>query len=100
MKGRIVKSVMMAYSKNSKSSVINKQQIYHRYSHLGKRNFLQYAYNASKKHYKNSEGKIREGLDSTSIKRQISAHFSIIEQEIRKTSEQRSGQLGKTQIKY
>jgi len=100
MKGRIVKSVMMAYSKNSKSSVINKQQIYHRYSHLGKRNFLQYAYNASKKYYKNSEGKIREGLDSSSIKRQISAHFSIIEQEIRKTSEQRAGQLKKTKIKY
>ena len=96
MKGRIVKSVMMAYSKNSKSSVINKQQIYHRYSHLGKRNFLQYAYNASKKYYKNSEGIKREGLDSPSIKRQISAHFSIIEQEIRKTSEQRAGQLGKT----
>jgi hypothetical protein len=36
MKGRIVKSVMMSYSKNSKSSVINKQQIYHRYSHRGK----------------------------------------------------------------
>ncbi|MCB8964209.1 MAG: hypothetical protein H6536_04120 [Bacteroidales bacterium] len=100
MKGRIVKSVMMAYSKNSKSSVINKQQIYHRYSHLGKRNFLQYAYNASKKYYKNSEGKIREGLDSSSIKRQISAHFSIIEQEIRKTSEQRAGQLKNTTIKY
>lgn len=94
MKGRIVKSVMMAYSKNSKSNVINKQQIYHRYSHLGRRNFLQYAYNASKKYYKNSEGKVRDGFDSPSIKRQLSAHFSIIEQEIKKTSEQRATQLG------
>lgn len=99
MKGRIVKSVMMSYSKNSKSSVINKQQIYHRYSHLGKRNFLQYAYNASKKFYTNSEGIKREGFDSPSIKRQISAHFSIIEQEIKKTSEQRAVQLGKAKFK-
>jgi hypothetical protein len=51
-------------------------------------------------YYKNSEGKIREGLDSPSIKRQISAHFSIIEQEIRKTSEQRANQLGISKFKY
>ena len=95
MKARIVKSVMMAYSKNSKSNTINKQQIYHRYSHLGKRNFLQYAYNASKKTYKNSKGELHEGFDSPSIRRQLSTHFSIIEREIKKTSEQRAIQLGK-----
>lgn len=88
MKARIVKSVSMAYSKNSKSDTIFKQQIYSRYSHLGKRNFLTYANNASKKYYVNSKGDRKDGMNSPSIRRQISAHMRIIKQEIEKTSEQ------------
>ena len=99
MKGRIVRSVIMAYSPNSKSNIINKQQIFHRYSHLGKRNFLSYAYNASKRHYTNSKGAVKEGLDSPSIRRQLAAHFRIINQEIAKTSSQRAKQLGLKQVK-
>lgn len=92
MKSRIVKSVSMAYSKNSKSDTIFKQQIFSRYSHLGKRNFLSYANNASKKYYTNSAGDRKEGMDSPSIKRQIAAHMRILKQEIEKTSEQRAEQ--------
>lgn len=99
MKGRIVRSVMMAYSSNSKSNIINKQQIFHRYSHLGKRNFLSYAYNASKKNYTNSKKEVKEGLDSPSIRRQLAAHFRIINQEIVKTSSQRAKQLGRKKVK-
>jgi len=99
MKARIVKTVMMAYSDNSKSSVINKQQIYHRYSHLGKRNFIQYSLNASKKYYSNSDGVLKEGMNSKSIKRQISAHFAIILREIQKTSEQRASHIDSIVIK-
>ncbi|UCS93809.1 hypothetical protein KZP23_01875 [Echinicola marina] len=90
MKARIGKSVSMAYSENSKSNTIFKQQIYSRYSHLGKRNFLWYATNASKKYYKNSQNKIKEGLDSPSIKRQIATHMRILKQEIEKGSSQRA----------
>ena len=99
MKGRIVRSVIMAYSSTSKSNIINKQQIFHRYSHLGKRNFLSYAYNASKKYYTNSKGSVKEGLDSPSIRRQLSAHFRIINQEIFKTSKQRAKRLGLKSVK-
>jgi len=99
MKSRIVRTVLMAYSNYSKSNIISKQQIFHRYSHLGKRNFLSYVYNASKKNYTNSKGDVKEGLDSPSIKRQLSAHFRIINQEIVKTSGQRAKQLGIKKMK-
>jgi len=99
MKARIVKSVSMAYSDNSKSDTIFKQQIYSRYSHLGKRNFLSYATNASKKYYVNSQKERKEGMDSPSIKRQIAAHMRILKQEIQKTSEQRAKQKGSRTIR-
>ena len=88
MKARVVKSVSMAYSKNSKSETIFKQQIYSRYTHLGKQNFLRYAYNASKKYYLNSRKETKEGMDSPSIKRQLAAHMRILKNEIQKTSRQ------------
>lgn len=99
MKARIVKSVSMAYSENSKSDTIFKQQIFSRYSHLGKRNFLSYANNASKRYYTNSAGERKEGMNSPSIKRQIAAHMRILKQEIEKTSEQRAEQKGEKKIK-
>jgi hypothetical protein len=99
MKARLVKTISMAYSANSKSNTISKQQIFSRYSHLGKRNFITYALNASKKFYKNSAGDKKEGMDSLSIKRQVSAHMRIIKQEIEKTSKQRALQKGATTIK-
>jgi RNA-directed DNA polymerase len=99
MKGRIVKAVSMAYSKISKSARINRLQIFSRYSHLGKRNFLSYAFNASKPYYKNTAGEKKQGMDSPGIKRQLSAHMRIILQEIEKTSEQRAKQKGILKIK-
>ncbi len=89
MKGRIVKSVMMAYSEKGKSNKIFKKQLFEKYSHFGKRNFLSYARNAASKTYTNSAGRIYEGMDSKSIRKQLSAHFNIIEREVIKTSEQR-----------
>lgn len=99
MKARIVKTIAMAYSKNSNSRIISKQQIFSRYSHLGKRNFITYALNASKKFYKNSTGVKKEGMDSIAIKRQIATHMRIIEQEIEKTSIQRAIQKGASILK-
>jgi len=85
-KGRIVKSVMMAYNNKSAVKKIYKKGIYEKYSHIGRRNFIQYARNAASKTYSNSRGVVREGMDSISIKKQIAAHFSIIQSEVRKTS--------------
>ena len=99
VKARVVKAVSMAYSENSKSDTIFKQQIYSRYSHLGKRNFLSYANNASKKYYTNSAGVRKEGMDSPSIRRQIAAHMRILKQEIEKTSEQRAKQKKTNKIR-
>ncbi|WP_250432450.1 reverse transcriptase domain-containing protein [Hanstruepera flava] len=98
-KARVVKTVTMAYSKNSKSDIIYKQQIFSRYSHFGKRNFLTYAYNASKKYYYNSAKDKKFGMDSPSIRRQLAAHMRILKQEIEKTSEQRAKQKGTKIIK-
>lgn len=83
MKGRVVKTIMMAYSDKSKRDKILKKQIFERYSHLGKRNFLSYAIKASKKRYYSKSMKAyREGMDSKSIRKQLSAHFAIMEKEI------------------
>lgn len=89
MNRRIVKTIMMSYSSKSKSSFIQKKQLYEKYSHLGKRNFLSYAQDAAKKIYKKSNGILREGMDSIAIRKQLSRHFRLLEQEITKTSEQR-----------
>lgn len=89
MKARIVKSIMMAYSDNSKHDKILKKQILERYSHLGKRNFLSYAINSSKDIYLNSKGDKKEGMNSLSIKKQLTSHFSILEKQIFDKSSQR-----------
>ena len=89
MKGRIIKSIVMSYSDKSKKDKILKKQIFERYSHLGKRNFLSYAINSSKEYYSNSKGIKKEGMNSLSIKRQLTSHFSILEQCIDDKSFQR-----------
>lgn len=99
MKGRIFKTVSMAYSPNSKGDTIFKRQLFNKYSHIGKRNFITYALNASKKYYVNSKGERKEGMNSPSIRRQISAHMRILKQEIKKTSEQRAERKGVDQAK-
>ena len=77
MRARIVKSVGMAYGKSGYSNRVFKEQIFYRYTHLGKRNFLHYVYNASKKFYRVKKG-LRLGMDSPFVKRQLSRHFEVI----------------------
>ncbi|WP_231427689.1 reverse transcriptase domain-containing protein [Pedobacter sp. Leaf250] len=86
VKGRVLKTMMMAYGKKSVKAVISKKQLYERYSHSGERNFITYAMNAAKNSYKNASGVERCGLDSPSIKRQLNAHFSFLQKEIDKMS--------------
>lgn len=89
MKARIIKTVSMAYSDSSKSDKIFKEQLFHRYTHLGKRNFLKYAYNASKTTYQNGKGDIKEGLDSKAIRKQLSRHFDHVTRTLDKKNDQR-----------
>jgi len=89
MKGRVVKTVMMAYSENGKGNKIWKKQIFEKYSHLGKRNFINYALNASKEYYKNSKGEEKAGMNSDKIRKQLSRHFAILINTLRSKSNQR-----------
>jgi hypothetical protein len=76
MHRRVAKTVYMAYSENAKGDRIFRQQLYHRYTHLGKRNFPRYAYAVAKPYYKNKKGVKKEGMDSPAIRRQLSGHWS------------------------
>lgn len=78
MKARLDKTVSMAYSPNAKSNRIFKRQIFERYTHLGHRNFLSYAYKASLQEYTNSEGTIKAGMNSLAIRQQLNRHFTIL----------------------
>lgn len=90
MKARITKTVAMAYSENSKSDVIFKKQLFSRYSHIGKRNFISYALKASQKSYQNKDGIRMQAMNSGIIKRQISRHMNILQRELEKASSQRA----------
>lgn len=85
-KGKITKTIMMSYGKKTREDTVLKKQLYLKYTHFGKTNFIKYAQNASKKEYTNSSGILRQGLDSVSIRRQLASHFSIIEKDLKKTS--------------
>lgn len=65
----------MAYSENAKGTRIFRQQLYHRYSHLGKRNFPRYAYNVAKPYYKNAKNNIKQGMNSPAIRLQLRNHW-------------------------
>jgi RNA-directed DNA polymerase len=95
MKKRIGKTVRMAYSANSRGDKIFKQQLFHRYTHLGKKNFLHYAYNASKEFYSNSRSVKRKGMNSPAIKKQLSRHFDILLNSLNLKNEARAKRKGK-----
>lgn len=89
MKVRIIKTVMMAYSNGGKTDKIWKSQLLERYTHLGKRNFLTYAYNASKAEYINSRKEIKLGMDSPAIRKQLSRHVDIMRRALETKNNQR-----------
>ena len=89
MKGRIIKSVMMGYSNKRKDKKIWKKQMFERYTHLGKRNFLTYAYNASKAEYINSRKEVKLGMGSEAIRKQIARHINILKRTLDQKNSQR-----------
>lgn len=78
MTARAIKTVSMVHSKKSKGESPWKKQIFERYTHLGRRNFIKYAYNAASFEYQNSGGIIQKGLNSDSIRKQVSRHSDIL----------------------
>ena len=81
MHRRVRKTIRMAYSGKSKfsSSIIFRKQIYERYTHYGKRNFLNYVYNASAETCTNNKGEVKEGHNSKKMKKQVSCHMEVLE---------------------
>jgi RNA-directed DNA polymerase len=78
MKARLDKTVHMAYSPNAKSDRIFKKQIFERYTHLGRRNFLSYAYKASLREFTNGDKMTKPGMNSPAIRKQLQRHFSVL----------------------
>ncbi|NBA89084.1 hypothetical protein GVN16_25125 [Emticicia sp. CRIBPO] len=88
MKSRIIKTVSMAYN-NKESEKIWKAQLFEKYTHLGKRNFLAYAFKASKEVYKNSKNESKPGLNSPAIRKQLKRHFDILLSSLQTKNRQR-----------
>jgi len=88
--GRVIKTVCMAYSERGKGDRIFKQQLFHRYTHLGKRNFPNYVYKAAKKYYKNAAGEIKPAMESPAIRKQLSKHVNLVLHKLGDKNEQRA----------
>ncbi|MBS1730465.1 MAG: group II intron reverse transcriptase domain-containing protein [Bacteroidetes bacterium] len=89
MRSRIIKTISMAYGATAKSDKVFLKQLFEKYSHLGERNFITYAYNASNEFYSNGSGKVQEGMKSPSIKKQLSRHFNVMKNTLESKNEQR-----------
>lgn len=81
---RLQRTVIMSYSPKSKDDQIFLSQIYERYTHLGGRNFLTYAYKAAKKQYQDGSGNWTPGLNSPAIRKQLRNHMGILRHELGK----------------
>ncbi len=81
---RLQRTVVMSYAPKSEGSQIFLRQIYERYSHLGERNFLTYAYNAAKQMYEGKDGRPMIGLDSVAVRKQLRNHLRILRHELQR----------------
>lgn len=81
-KRRINKSVKMAYSPRAKGDKLLSKATLWRYSHVGSRNFLSYAYKCASITYTSRSGRVKKGLASPAIKRQVSAHMRTLRKEL------------------
>lgn len=88
MKAAITRTILTARQEDKKLTRIFKRKLILRYTHIGHRNFLTYAYNASKATYKNSVGEIKLGMNSPEIRKQISLHMDKFKHELEKTKSQ------------
>ena len=91
MKARVDKTIKMAYSQYGKGGRIMKRKLLHRYTHLGKRNFISYALNSSKLSYRVSSGVMKTGLGSQAIRRQVSSHYSKLMKDLTRKNNARIG---------
>jgi len=90
MNARICKTITMAYSDKTKGDRVFRQQLLHRYTHLGKQNFWSYVRRASADQYRNIEGQIHEGMSTPAIRRQLRHHMSILQHRLHQKNLQRA----------
>lgn len=77
LNNRLQRTVIMAYSPKSVSNQIFLKQIYQRYSHIGTRNFLSYAFKSAKDFYEEG-GVFKKGMNSPAIRKQVKNHFELL----------------------
>lgn len=90
MKAGIRNTILKVYGQRSATHKILTKDLLERYSHTGKNNFIAYAYRAASLKYGRGT-KLHSGLNSPTIKRQLSRHFDILLKEIQKENGQRYG---------
>jgi hypothetical protein len=88
MKAGIRNTVLKVYGQHSKTSKILTKDLLEKYSHTGKNNFIAYAYRAASVNYGRG-AKLHTGLNSPSIRRQLSRHFTILLKELENENNQR-----------
>ncbi|WP_426587997.1 reverse transcriptase domain-containing protein [Mucilaginibacter sp. R-33] len=88
MKASIRNTLIKAYGKKSKSEKILIQSLLEKYSHLGDNNFIAYAKRAASPEY-GTLPHTKPGMNSPSIRKQISNHFQILMTELEKENRQR-----------
>jgi len=76
MKAGVRETIKRAYGKNAKGKTLLRKRLHDRFTHLGRQNFLTYAYRASEK-MDNSE----------TIKKQVAKHFNHLNKTIEDKTE-------------
>ncbi|MGX5819214.1 antiviral reverse transcriptase Drt2 [Chitinophaga lutea] len=87
MKAGVRETVKRAYGKHSKEGQVFKYKLFDRFTHLGGKNFLSYAYRASKK------------MNSVQIRNQVSRHFQVLKETVNEKSTKLVMRLNKKGVK-
>lgn len=88
MKAGIRNTLIKAYGKHSHDPKLLTKGLLDKYSHVGRNNFVAYAYRAASLSYGRG-ARAKRGFNSSEIKKQLSRHFHILQSEIKKGNEQR-----------
>ncbi|GGB09616.1 reverse transcriptase domain-containing protein [Mucilaginibacter rubeus] len=88
MKAGIRNTLIKAYGKHSNGPKLLTKGLFDKYSHVGRNNFVTYAYRAASISYGRGV-RAKQGFNSPEIKKQLSRHFRILQSEIKKENEQR-----------
>lgn len=88
MKSGIRNTLIKAYGKKSQGPKLLIKDLIESYSHIGRNNFVAYAYRSASNTYGRGK-RIKQGFDSPQIRNQLSRHFQILLSEINQENVQR-----------